>query len=122
MLINLSNHPAFKWSETQIAAAHRLYGEIVDLSFPQVDPSADENEIDSLAVQYVKLVADMAADKPATVHLMGEMSLTFALVALLQKAGFSCVASTTQRIVNEFPNGRKEVQFQFVRFRKYPQL
>lgn len=122
MLINLSNHPASKWSETQIAAAHRLYGEIVDLSFPQVDPSADENEIDSLAVQYVKLVADMAADKPATVHLMGEMNLTFALVAHLQKAGYICVASTTRRIVQELSGGRKEVEFQFVRFRNYARL
>lgn len=122
MLINLSNHPAFKWSETQIAAAHRLYGEIVDLSFPQVDPHADEDEVQELATQYAAKVSAMAGDMPTIVHLMGEMSLTFALVALLQKAGFSCVASTTQRIVNEFPNGRKEVQFQFVRFRKYPQL
>lgn len=122
MLINLSNHPSSNWSANQTSEALRLYGDIVDLPFPQVDPHADEDEVQELATQYAAKVSAMAGDMPTTIHLMGEMNFTFALVALLQKAGFSCVASTTQRIVNEFPNGRKEVQFQFVRFRKYPQL
>lgn len=122
MLINLSNHPSSKWSETQIAEANLLYGEIVDLPFPQVDPQADESEVVALAEQYVDKVVTLAGNKSVTVHLMGEMNLTFALVAILQKAGYTCLASTTQRIVKELSDGRKEVQFQFVRFRKYVQL
>ena len=30
-----------------------------------------------------------------------------------------CVASTSERLVKEFENGKKEVTFSFVQFRKY---
>lgn len=122
MLINLSNHPSSKWSEKQLAAAHGQFGEIIDLPFPVVAPDGDENYIAALADECCNKVMELLGGEPAIIHIMGEMNLTFALVALLQKAGFSCVASTTQRIVNELPDGGKEVKFQFVRFRKYAQL
>lgn len=122
MLINLSNHPSSNWSVHQIAEANRLYGGIIDLPFPQVDPQADVNAINDLATRYVAQITALSEGHPAAIHLMGEMTLTFALVKKLQQAGHSCVASTTQRIVNELPDGRKEVLFQFVRFRNYPQL
>jgi hypothetical protein len=43
--------------------------------------------------------------KPAAVHLMGEMTFTFALVRKLQAAGIRCVASTTARDVVEEGGG-----------------
>jgi hypothetical protein len=53
---------------------------------------------------------------------MGELTFCFALVARLQQAGFACVASTSQRHVIELENNQKQVNFNFVRFRKYNTL
>ncbi|MEM3373490.1 MAG: hypothetical protein QXF76_04715 [Candidatus Anstonellales archaeon] len=52
------------------------------------------------------------------VHVMGEMTFSFALVALLLKENVECVDSTTERIVYE-ENNLKTVEFNFVKFRKY---
>lgn len=122
MLINLSNHPVSKWSDEQLSAAQTQFGDVVDLPFPTVDPQVDEETISALADDFVSRVAELADNHSVSVHLMGEMTLTFILVSRLQQRNISCVASTTQRIVNELPDGGKEVKFQFVRFRKYAQL
>ena len=50
---------------------------------------------------------------------MGEMTLTFRIVELLKAQGIRCVASTTERIVTDLPDNRKETQFTFVQFREY---
>ena len=50
---------------------------------------------------------------------MGEMTLTFRIVELLKAQGIRCVASTTERIVTDLPDNRKETQFAFVQFREY---
>lgn len=119
MLINLSNHPSAIWPAEQTAEANCLYGEIVDIPFPQVDPQANEYEIAELAQKYVNKVQEIAAGQAVTVHLMGEMTLTFAILSRLRILDIPCVASTTQRVVKELEIGRKEVLFQFVKFRKY---
>jgi hypothetical protein len=118
MLINLSNHPSAKWSNEQLTVAES-YGRIVDLPFPEVNPNGDEKYIDQLANDYSYKVMSMAGDSNLTVHIMGEMTFTFALVSLLKSNGINCIASTTERIVNEFGNGQKQATFRFVRFRKY---
>jgi len=118
MLINLSNHPSSLWSKTQIKTA-KQYGEIVDLPFPQVDPSGDESYIETLAVECCQKVLDLANYNFVTVHLMGEMTLTMALVKKLQAFGITCVASTTERVTCILSDGRKESVFKFVRFRNY---
>lgn len=123
MLINLSNHPSANWSIEQTGAAHKLFGEIVDLPFPVVNPTDDEIQISKLASDMVCKVLQLAAgETPVFVHLMGEMTLTFTLVAALQRKGISCVASTTRRVTIETEPGVKQSFFQFVRFRNYPQL
>ena len=118
MFINLSNHPSSKWSAEQVEAA-RVYGEIVDLPFPVVDPKGDEVHVSALADEYCRKVQAMAAGYPVAVHVMGEMTLTFAIVSRLQALGIPCYAATTERIITELPEGRKESVFRFVRFRKY---
>ena len=50
---------------------------------------------------------------------MGEMTLTFRIVELLKAQGIRCVASTTERIVTDLTDNRKETQFSFVQFREY---
>lgn len=118
MLINLSNHPSASWSPQQLAAA-KVYGEIVDLPFPAVDPEADEAEIAALGDEYLFKIKQLAQGKNVVVHLMGEMTLSFCLVRLLQDVGITCVASTSERMVEEEHNGKKEVYFLFKQFRAY---
>lgn len=119
MLINLTNHPSSLWCDKQLEAA-RIYGEIMDMPFPAIDEMADEAYIEALADEYFQKILELAKDKNVTVHLMGELTFTFALLKRLQEHGIPCVASTSKRIVKEETAGRKgEVIFQFERFRRY---
>ncbi|MCL2650338.1 MAG: CRISPR-associated protein [Candidatus Azobacteroides sp.] len=121
MLINLSNHPSTKWSPQQLAAT-QVYDEIIDLSFPDVDPSGDDEYIQSLVNEYVDKIINNSQfsilNSQLTVHIMGEMTFTFSIVNALQNRGIMCIASTTERIALE-ENGLKTSEFRFVRFRKY---
>lgn len=118
MLINLSNHTHTRWSEAQLQAAEP-YGEIIDLEFPQIDPAKDENYISQLATNYLNKILNYRQKYDVTVHLMGEMNFTFALLKLLQEHHIPCVASTTRRDVVEDGSGQKISTFQFVQFRRY---
>lgn len=119
MLLNLSNHPSANWSEEQKTAANQQYGEIVDLPFPQVSPEGDEAYIAAIADEYSKKVEKLSSRQSITVHLMGEMTLAFALAKRLQDNGITCVASTTERIAEDDAKGGKISKFKFVRFREY---
>ncbi len=118
MLINLSNHPSNKWTFEQLKAAES-FGHIVDLPFPEVNPMGDEIYIDQLVNEYFEKVRSLSGGSKAVVHIMGEMTFTYALINKLKKNGIECLASTTERIVNEFGNGQKNATFRFVLFRKY---
>ena len=121
MLINLSNHPLSTWSEKQIAQAEILYGKIIDLDFPQIPPDSDKDLIVALAVDYREICSDIISssiDKNNAVHLMGELTFTYALVSELKKHKIICVASTTDRNSYDF-NGAKISNFNFIRFREY---
>lgn len=119
MLLNFSNHPSGNWSAEQRQAALSGFKGIEDLPFPSVDPGADESEIGMLARQYGAVILERPDARDLTVHVMGEMTFTTALVNLLLHEGIPCVASTTERSVLEEEDGRKTVVFRFVRFRKY---
>lgn len=125
MLINLSNHPSTGWPQKQTVAAVKQYGEIADLPFPAIDPEADTDEVKRLAEQYlIKCLTLIAGsnDSRSAVHLMGELTFSFYLLALLQKAGIACLASTTRRNASTGTSGEKITLFQFVRFREFPHL
>lgn len=49
MLLNFTNHPSNIWSEKQKRTAIQLFGKVVDMPFPHIDESADENYISKLA-------------------------------------------------------------------------
>lgn len=119
MLINLSNHPSNRWQAEQIQAANALYGSVVDIPFPEVPPMATKEEVVRMAESCVKNIGQTAAPAEATVHIMGEMTLTYAMVTLLKNMGYCCVASTTVREVFEEEPGKKTVLFKFTRFREY---
>lgn len=117
MLINFSNHPSDLWEEHQLTAA-RQFGEIVDVPFPDVSPTWTAEEIKSLADEYATILMKKC-DSSTIVHVMGEMTFTFAVVSRLKAQGIVCVASTTERNAQITPNGQKLSDFQFVQFREY---
>ncbi|MDR3245034.1 MAG: CRISPR-associated protein [Prevotellaceae bacterium] len=117
MIINLSNHSSAFWQAPQLEAA-TVYGEIIDLPFPFVNPEGDEKYIQSLGDEYVEKIEQLAQGKNVTVHLMGELTLTYCLVNALTAKGIKCIASTTERIVEE-KDGAKISEFRFKQFRKY---
>lgn len=118
--INLSNHPSSSWSEKQLAAAHK-YGEILDIDFPQIEDSCDEEEIRTLVSVYCTKIINTThgESEGVTIHIMGEMTFTYALVKELTLMGYTCVASTSKRIVEEHGDGTKTVKFEFCKFRRY---
>jgi len=115
MLINLSNHPSNKWGLLQKKTADDLYDTIKDLPFPNIPPNATKKEVRKLVKKYKKIIINL---NPHAVHLMGEMTFTYALVRKLKKLEIPVIASTTNRIVAE-KEGKKIVQFQFVQFRAF---
>ena len=117
MLLNLSNHPSTKWPTEQIQAC-AMYGGVIDMPFPHIDPEADAAQIRQLSEQYEAKIRHMS--DVTVVHLMGELTFCFALVARLQAFGLPCVASTTARDTVE-KDGTKTSIFRFVRFRGYVQ-
>lgn len=126
MLINLSNHPFNSWPENQKKAALKEYFEAQDVPFPVIDPEEETSQISELARKYtgrcLGILGQNGIDRSvAAVHIMGELTFCFALVAMLQKQGIRCIASTTRRIVEQSGNA-KTSEFGFVRFRDYPQL
>lgn len=139
MLINLSNHQSCNWQAEQTKAACEQFGEIVDLPFPNVNPEGDETYIQMLAEEYFRKIltvkntkntqhahnknndhCEMPCEK-ITVHIMGEMTFTFAMVNLLQHNGFTCISSTTERVAKE-TGDTKISEFRFKRFREYIML
>jgi chitinase len=122
MLINFSNHPSAFWSAEQTEAAEKQFGKIVDLPFPAVNPAGDEDYIQALAEEFLQKVRGIAGlarnDGSVVIHIMGEQTFTTAMVRLLQTYGFTCVASTTERVAKE-ENGVKTSEFRFVMFREY---
>jgi hypothetical protein len=122
MLINFSNHPSALWSAEQREAAEKQFGEIVDLPFPTVNPEGDSCYLEQLAQEHLNIIVQKYFSKPLpVVHIMGEQTFTTAMVRLLQTYGFTCVASTTERVVAE-SNGVKTSEFRFVQFRAYSPL
>lgn len=118
LLINLSNHPSSNWAKEQLDAAE-AFGPIMDMPFPSIPPDADEALLAKMADEYAGKICALGCDGCPTVHIMGEMNFTFAMVKRLQEKGILCVASTTERIVEQMPDGEKKSTFKFVRFRRY---
>lgn len=114
--LNLSNHPSEGWSEEQLSAAHQ-YGEIVDIHFPNIEPSFTSSMVNSLADDTIETIKTLGED--VVVHIMGEMTFTYAVVSRLKARNIKCVASTTERNTIITPDGKKVSEFKFVQFREY---
>ncbi len=124
MLINLSNHPSKIWGNKQSSLTAEIYGSVIDLPFPPINPEATENNIAELAKEYFKritIIFDECASEPKAnaVHIQGEFIFVYVLVTMLLQAGVKCVASTTVRTVEQEKDGKKFSVFEFVKFREY---
>ena len=119
VFVNLSNHPSVDWSEEQKKAA-LAYGGIIDVPFPSVPSSCSDKAMQKLADKAVGAVGKAAYPaREVTVHVMGEMTLTYRIVNKLKARGIRCLASTSDRVANDLGNGEKISQFHFVEFREY---
>lgn len=119
MFINFSNHPSSSWLKEQLAAAHE-YGEIVDISFPNINPEFTSSMLNELADEAVVTITSYGKD--IVVHIMGEMTFTYTVVSRLKALGIKCVASTTKRDPKKvvmLPDGTKISDFHFIQFREY---
>lgn len=121
MLLNLTNHPLAQWPDSQRAEAAARWGEICDFPFPQVDPAWTGEEV---ASQARHLVGRALALWPDAVLCQGEMTMTYALTALFQRAGVTVVAACTRRRTEERRGAdgsvTKTAVFLFEGFRAYP--
>lgn len=83
--------------------------------FPHIDPTWSKKMVYELAEAYFLQIKHL---QPTAVHLMGELTFCFILATLLEREGISCVASTTERMVEEV-DAKKISRFTFVQFRPY---
>jgi hypothetical protein len=120
MFVNLSNHPAARWSPRQLAEAEALGGEIIDEPFPDVPPEAPAAKIAEIGAS---LASRIAARAPAAVMVQGEFTLAHYLVTEFESRGIPCYAATTRRVTDTrtLPGGavEKTSRFEFVQFRRY---
>jgi len=119
MLINLSNHPSSGWSVEQTNKAKELYGNLVDVPFPEVDPVGNEQYIHELTDEYLSRIISIQSNSPKVVHVMGELTFCYALIKKLKMQGIKCIASTTVRDVVVGADGKITKAFKFVQFREY---
>jgi len=121
-LINISNHPSSRWSQSQLQSALAFAEEIIDVPFPLVDPSAREKEIHQMASEiFTKHILSLPKWKDSVVMIQGEFSLCYALFMLCKSNALPIAIPTTSRQVREkvLADGSviKQATFKFVRWR-----
>lgn len=119
VFLNLSNHPSEDWESAQVFYAQE-YGIIYNRAFPQVGSELDSTGVDALAEDIKCEILNEYSGCALTVHVMGEMTLTYALVSKLKSCGIRCVASCSERVSSFDPEtGVKSSVFKFECFREY---
>lgn len=118
MFINFSNHSLSTWTEKQIKVA-KEYGELEEIVFPNINPQFTTEQVQMLATDYVAKILTHYPTENLTIHVMGELTFCFSVVQQLKEKGVRCVASTTERIVEETADNKKVTQFSFAQFREY---
>lgn len=76
MLINFTNHPSTQWSAEQKVSA-QVYGKVIDLAFPAIDPATNEAVLDSLAAVYADHILHLSPD---AVLCQGECTFVYRVV------------------------------------------
>ncbi len=98
------------------------YGDILDIPFPIVPPSFDENAVQTLADECVNRILSVLTGNDA-VLAQGEFTLCYAVVYRLRAENIRVVSACTERVTEESvkPDGEVEKvsRFRFVRYRDY---
>lgn len=119
MFINLSNHPSSQWVAAQRQDA-LVYGEIVDLPYPQIPIQIESDAMDALVGTYFDTIVCM--EEP-TVMLQGEAVFAYRLTSRLKAAGIRVLACCTERVseeeVLEDGSVRKISKFNYGGMREY---
>lgn len=120
MLINISNHPSSEWGKKQKSEALAMWGGVVDIDLPHIDPNLSCEEVIQKASSDVHHYMEIAAKyaSSSAFHIMGESVYCYHTIRLIKEAGCTVVASATERVV-EYKNNAKLSHFSFVRFREY---
>lgn len=125
MFINVSNHPSDKWSVEQKREAEK-YGEIIDVTFPQISAENTSEELNSLVDDFIRNNLAMKTKsvdiKDLVIMVQGEFVFTFRLVTMLKKLGIKAVSARSERNVKEInENGvtKKISEFKFAGFMEY---
>lgn len=117
--INISNHSSKSWSKEQLREA-RLFGEVIDLPFPDIDPLWDDEKTDALVQKYFEAVT---AYEAPTAMVQGEFVFSYRLVSRLKEANIKTVAACSKRqsVETADENGitTKTSQFVFEGFKEY---
>lgn len=123
MLLNISNHPWKKWSDSQKDAAHQHFGMVEDLIFPDIDPGLALEDVKEIAADYLNFIhkkkETAEGESNFAVLLAGEYTLVFQLLLLLREDGIPAYTATSKRDVSYKPDGVKIINFEFVSFRRY---
>lgn len=121
MFLNFSHHPSAAWCAEQRRASEAIAQPVQDVEFPDVPPAMSSREVYNLAAG---LSRDALARGARAALVQGEMTLTYALVRLLEAQGVPCYAATAKRVAWVEQQGglsRKTSMFQFAGFRRYPE-
>ena len=120
MFVNFTNHPSGSWGAAQRRAA-QVYGEILDLPFPDVPPALSAAAVAALADEWAARILVL---RPACVLCQGEMTLTARVVQLLREHRVPVVAACSCRCAADWTDAagctHRRAEFRFVRFREYP--
>jgi len=126
--INISNHPSNRWNEKQKEAAESMNFKkkrfILDIPFPNVNPTSDNIDIGILAQEVFEIITERTClSFEETIQnciflVQGEFSLTFRIVTHILKKGGTCVTAASERKVIEEGNKKTSI-FEFVKFREY---
>ncbi len=122
MLLNLSHHSHTTWPERQRQIATQRFGAIEDMPFPLIPPDWKTADVIAKADEMVTDILGKYGAQDLTVHVMGEMTLIVSLILRLQRRHVPCVASTTERIVEQVSLTERKVIFEFVKFREYERI
>ncbi len=128
---NLTNHPVAGWPESQVRAAGaygqdgprdaRLIGEV---EMPMIDPLATSDAVMAMARELVGKLRQQGGRPGDPVLVMGESTLTYALVGELKRWRFDPLATTTRRdsVEGLAADGSvtKQSRYVFCAFRAYP--
>lgn len=105
------------WDNLQISTADELFGGVIPYPFPNINPEWSFVEVKRFAQIKVEEIKNLFPE-PHDILIAGEQSFVFAFIGSAIAANFNCYVGTSDRLVKELPDNKKEVTYRFCKFRK----